>query len=152
MGSDHRSRAALDDDALSDLLATTHESVLATIGRDGQPHLMAMWFLAESNCRILMWTYAASQKTVNLRRDPRATILVVAGDAYDELRGASLDCEVEIIEDDDQVAAIGARLVARYGAPVTDEVIRHQARGRVGLVLSPKRVRTWDHAKLRAPR
>ena len=45
---------------------------IATIGKDGRPHLIAMWyaFLDGVPC---FWTFAKSQKVVNLRRDPRIT-------------------------------------------------------------------------------
>ena len=44
----------------------------ATNGRDGFPHLMPLWFVLREE-RIWAWTYAKSQKTKNLERDPRAT-------------------------------------------------------------------------------
>ena len=36
------------------------------------------------------WTFAKSQKVVNLRRDPRITCMVEAGDEYSDLRGVEL--------------------------------------------------------------
>ncbi|HAT43902.1 MAG TPA: pyridoxamine 5'-phosphate oxidase, partial [Ktedonobacter sp.] len=47
---------------------------VATIDHDGYPHLVAMWYVI-INDEIAFWTYARSQKAVNLRRDPRLTCL-----------------------------------------------------------------------------
>ena len=45
---------------------------VATIGRDGTPHLVAMWygFLGDAPA---FWTFGKSQKVMNLERDPRIT-------------------------------------------------------------------------------
>ena len=42
------------------------------------------------------WTYAASQKAVNIARDPRATLQVEAGEAYGELRGVMVEADVVV--------------------------------------------------------
>ena len=39
---------------------------VATIDHDGWPHLIAMWYVL-INDQISVWTYAKSQKAVNLR-------------------------------------------------------------------------------------
>ena len=70
-------------------------SSCATIGRDGWPHLMPLWYVVRDGRRCWGWTYAKSQKVRNLERDPRATLQVEAGAQYHELRGVMLECEVE---------------------------------------------------------
>ena len=62
---------------------------IATIGRDGRPHVIAMWYAFLDGVPSF-WTFAKSQKVVNLRRDPRITCMVEAGDTYDQLRGVEL--------------------------------------------------------------
>src|SRR5579864_9465647 len=69
-----------------------------TIDHDGWPHLVAMWYVL-INDQIVFWTYAKSQKAVNLRRDPRLTCLVETGERYDELRGVQIKGQA-IISDD----------------------------------------------------
>src|SRR5260370_6582079 len=58
---------------------------VATIGRDGFPHLVAMWYVLIDG-EVAFWTYARSQKVVNLRRDSRLACLVEAGESYDVMR------------------------------------------------------------------
>ena len=70
----------------------------ATIGPNGRPHLMPLWFIRQGDV-LASWTYGASQKVKNLERLPQATVQVEAGKKYEELRGAMLDCDVEIVRD-----------------------------------------------------
>lgn len=130
--------------------------VLGTIGVDGRPHLVGMWFVVLDGT-IHMWTYEASQKTRNLERDPRATLLAEAGDTYDTLRGVMLTADVELIRDADRVVEIGLAIGGRYagGLPSDEDDlaamragIRRQARKRVGLALTVHSAATWDHRKL----
>jgi PPOX class probable F420-dependent enzyme len=132
-----------------DLLAATRTITLATINSDGTPHLTAMWFALVDE-QIHMWTYARSQKAVNLRRDPRATVLAEAGDTYDTLRGAELRGSVEIIDDPDTIVEIGRALGRRnrIGDHSLDAWAVATARKRVGLRFVVRRSATWDHRKL----
>src|SRR5690348_10894456 len=46
---------------------------VASIDRDGTPHLVAMWF-ARWDGKLAFWTYGKSQKVLNVQRDPRITV------------------------------------------------------------------------------
>ena len=126
----------------------------ATIGPNGRPHLMPLWYVREGDV-IACWTYGASQKVKNLERSPQATLQVEAGKKYEELRGAMLDCDVEIVRDREAVLDIGVALAHRYGhvpAGAPPELVRAETlkRGskRVGLRFRPTRIVSWDHRKL----
>ena len=123
----------------------------ATLGRDGWPHLMPLWYVIRDR-ELWAWTYAKSQKVRNLERDPRCTLQVEAGEAYSELRGVMIRAECELIRDVDAVAAIGAELAVRYGGEsLSDELgaaMRKQAAKRVGLHFVARTTVTWDHRKL----
>jgi PPOX class probable F420-dependent enzyme len=124
----------------------------ATIGPNGRPHLISLWYVPEGT-ELIGWTYAKSQKAKNLERDPRATIQVEDGIQYQELRGAMLECDVAIDRDPEKVADYGMALFSRYagGADLpegTREMVLAQAPKRIGLRFVPTRIVTWDHAKL----
>ncbi len=123
--------------------------VVATIGPNGRPHLMPLWFVPDDDA-LRGWTFAKSQKAKNLERDPHATLQVETGVEYQELRGAMLECDVEVERDTERVASYGEALVDRYagGAPEMKEFFRAQAAKRVGLRFVPTRTVTWDHRKL----
>lgn len=140
-------------DELARFLAEERVVTCATLGRDGRPHLMPLWYVLEGR-EIVGWTYAKSQKVRNLERRPQATLQVEAGEAYHELRGAMLECDVEIVRDLDAVATIGAALAGKYVGPsgaassAVREGMLRQVGKRVGLRFRPTRIVTWDHRKL----
>ena len=126
----------------------------ATIGPNGRPHLMPLWFIRQGEV-LASWTYGASQKVKNLERLPQATVQVEAGTKYEELRGVMFDCDVEIVRDRERLLDIGEALAYRYGHASTDmprELVRAgtEKRGakRVGLRFRPTRIVSWDHRKL----
>jgi len=128
--------------------------VCATIGRDGYPHLMPLWYVVRSG-ELWSWTFAKSQKVRNLERDPRATLQVEAGTDYAELRGVMLKCDVTIHRETDKVVELALELYSRYrpGGPgeVDDDVremILAQAPKRVALQFTERSRATWDHRKL----
>jgi hypothetical protein len=139
--------------------------VCATLGPRGWPHLMPLWYvLREPDAggpgpQLWSWTYAASQKVRNVERDARATLQVEAGEEYQELRGAMLECEVRVHRDLATVKALGHEIFARYATPRGEPpavelpaevgaVIDAQAAKRVGLQFVELARATWDHRKL----
>ncbi|MEA2486447.1 MAG: hypothetical protein QOF16_101 [Actinomycetota bacterium] len=135
-------------------LAEPRTAVLSTLERDGAPHMAAMWFVVHGDW-IEMWTYAKSQKAVNLRRDPRVAALVEEGSSYNELKGVLIKGSAELVEGLDAIASIGRRLYERYTLPRTGvpvEValgeIERQAAKRVGIRLQMRDIASWDHGKL----
>ena len=145
-----RDAIAMTDAELHRFLQEERIVTVATIGPNGRPHLMPLWFVADGAV-ISAWTFGKSQKTRNLERKPQATLQVEAGEDYQALRGAMLECDVEIVRDTDKVAAIGAAVARRYSGAAPGEIpdfVRAQAPKRVGLVFRPTRVASWDHRKL----
>ena len=121
----------------------------ATIGPNGRPHLMPLWFVRDGD-ELRGWTFAKSQKARNLERDPRATLQVEAGVEYPELRGVMMECDVHLERETARVEAYGTGLVDRYGGgdPAMKDFFRAQAPKRVGLTFTPTRTVSWDHRKL----
>ena len=124
---------------------------IATIGADGRPHVVAMWY-AFVDGALCFWTFAKSQKVVNLRRDSRITCLVEDGDVYANLRGVELVARAHITDDEDEVIKFGIAESARYqNVPVNEAMIaavKKMANKRVVVRLEVERVVSWDHRKL----
>src|SRR5215210_6762527 len=141
-----RDQIRMSDAELQDFLAEQKIVSVATIGPKGRPHLVPLWYVVDGG-DLRGWTYAKSQKTKNLERDPHATLQIETGVEYQELRGAMMECDVDVVRDG--VADFGTALFERY-APGVDvgEMIAQQAPKRVGLVFTPTRIVTWDHRKL----
>jgi PPOX class probable F420-dependent enzyme len=146
-----RDQIKMSEAELLDFLADQKVVSCATIGPRGRPHVIPLWYVSDGLV-LSAWTYAKSQKARNLERDPRATLEIDEGVAYHELRGAMLECDVEVEHDPDRVADYGLALFERYVggdlAPEIQEMVKGQASKRVGLRFSPTRIVTWDHSKL----
>jgi PPOX class probable F420-dependent enzyme len=127
---------------------------VSTIGRDGWPHVTALWYVIRDS-EPWIYTYAKSQKVRNLERDDRATLLVESGSEYHELRGVMLKTRAELHRELDDVAALAEELFRRYqGANVeaiddaTRAALRAQAAKRVAVQFHVESIASWDHAKL----
>ena len=128
---------------------------VATIGADGAPHLTTLFYALDDDGRIAFWTYASSQKIHNLRRDPRVSVLIEDGEDYFELRGVSIRGRARLIEEYDAIRALGARVLERMSGgadlgELGDQLLDAQARKRVGVVVEPDRIASWDHRKMSA--
>ncbi|MGX6447527.1 pyridoxamine 5'-phosphate oxidase family protein [Patulibacter sp. S7RM1-6] len=153
-----REQIRMGDDEVLAFLDEERTVVCASQGARGWPHLMPLWYVVRDG-RLWAWTFAKSQKTRNLERDPRATLQVEAGDTYDQLRGVMLECETVIHRDLETVAGVGADVLRRYtpglepGAPLPPEaqgMVEAQASKRVAFEFVERRRATWDHRKLAA--
>ena len=144
-----RDQITMTDEELREFLGEKKVVTCATIGPNGRPHLMPLWYAPEATT-LRGWTYAKSQKAKNLERDPHATLQVEDGELYHELRGVMMECDVSLERDPDKVVNFGMALFQRFGAtgPEVVEMIASQAPKRVGLTFTPTRVVSWDHGKL----
>jgi PPOX class probable F420-dependent enzyme len=148
-----RDQIKMTDDEVLEFLESERIVTCATLGRDGFPHLMPLWYVVRDGA-LHSWTFAKSQKVRNLERDPRATLQVEAGDEYQELRGVMLKCDVELIRDTEAVADLGMAIFAKYtGGDLGDDVramVLKQAAKRAGMRFVERERATWDHRKLGA--
>ena len=124
---------------------------VASLNADGTPHLVTMWYLRDGD-DLCFWTYSKSQKVVNVRRDPRITVLVATGEAYEELRGVSINGTATVEEDLDAVLAFGEKVYEKHWGPIDNDMVREGVRvmgaKRVVIRVSPVKTTSWDHSKL----
>jgi len=145
-----RDRVMMTAQEVAAFLAGSRKVQLATINRDGTPHLVAMYYVMIDG-QITFWTYRSSQKARNLARDPRVACLVETGEQYFDLRGVQVQGVTRRIEDAAAVREIGRQVAGSMAGPGTgalEEYIEHAARKRVGYAVQPSRVISWDHGKL----
>jgi PPOX class probable F420-dependent enzyme len=145
-----RGQIEMNDEEVAAFLDEQRVVTCATMGPRGWPHLMPLWYLVREG-EIWAWTYGKSQKVVNLERDPRATLQVEAGEAYQELRGVMLECDTELIRDTERVEEFGVALFERYapgGGEAVVAMVAAQAPKRVVMRFVERRRATWDHRKL----
>ncbi len=146
-----RDQIKMTDAEVQAFLEEQKTMAIATIGPSGRPHVIAMWYAFFDGVPTF-WTFAKSQKVVNLRRDPRITCMVETGDTYAELRGVELVAHARIIEDPAEVVRFGIVEFERYqGRKVTDALlpgVERMAQKRVLVQIEVEKVVSWDHRKL----
>ncbi|WP_432841325.1 pyridoxamine 5'-phosphate oxidase family protein [Dactylosporangium sp. CA-092794] len=153
MGVNQRAQVAMTPGEVTRFIEEQRTACLATLGPSGRPHLVAMWYAIVEG-QLWFETKAKAQKAVNLRRDPRATVLIEDGRTYDALRGVSLDGDAVVVDDRDALWAVGVSMWQRYQGPYTEEMrprVEAMIRNRVAVRFDVGRVRSWDHRKLGPP-
>jgi len=123
---------------------------VATIGSDGMPHLVAMWYVWLDD-HIAFWTYGKSQKVVDMQRDPRLACMVEMGEKYNELRGVQIRGEAIITSDPAVVLRVGEAISQRYNGPLDEtsrQMVRVMGAKRVVIFVKPSQIISWDHRKL----
>jgi PPOX class probable F420-dependent enzyme len=150
MGINQRAEITMTEAEVATFLEQQRTATFATIGPSGTPHLVAMWY-AVIDGQLWFETKAKAQKTQNLLRDPRLTVLVEDGNTYDTLRGVSMEGRGVVVDDADALWAVGVSVWERYTGPYTDEMkpfVEMMLHKRVAVRLDVERVRSWDHRKL----
>ncbi len=124
--------------------------ILSTIDGRGYPHSVAMWFSVIGGL-VHMTTFRKSQKVVNVRRNPKASLLAESGTDYAELKGLMIRCRTEVVDDVELCLDILTNINTRYTGqlhPSFRDLVRPQAQKRVALRFHPEHISSWDHSKL----
>ena len=150
MGTNQRSQIVMDDDEIAEFIERSRTATMATVGPNGTPHLVAMWY-AVIDGQIWFETKARAQKTVNLRRNNQITCMIEDGLTYDTLRGVSIEGTGEVVEDPDVIWKVGVNVWERDNGEYSEEVkplVEFMLHKRVVVRVDPIRTRSWDHHKL----
>ena len=145
-----RDQIRMSDEEIRAFLQEQRILQVATIDHDGWPHLVAMWYVLLGD-RVVFWTYAKSQKAINLRRDDRLTCLVETGVRYEELRGVQIKGRAILENERETVRRVGEMIFERYTGPLNDNtryLVAAQAPKRVLVYVEPVEIVSWDHRKL----
>ena len=142
-------RIAMSPAELDAFLASERTCRVATVSPAG-PHNTPLWFVWDGTA-LWLTSIVRSQRWTDLARDPRVAVLVDAGEAYDELRGAELRGKVEVVGEVPRTGVDNPELVqpellmARkyYGSDSVHYDGRH-----AWLRLVPEKVTSWDFRKM----
>ena len=150
MGVNRRSEIKMSDEEIDAFLREERTATMCSMHPDGSIHAVAMWYGFLDGV-ITVETKAKSQKVQNLRRDPRLTFLVEAGERYEELRGVEMVGRARIVEDPDSIWKLGISVWERYIGPYDEsqrEGLAAMLSKRVLVTIDIDRVVSWDHRKL----
>lgn len=150
-----RDQIRMTEDELKAYLDGAQTMIITTIGKDGVPHPMPMWFGIEDDGAVVMTTFTKSQKIANIERDPRVSLLVESGSVYAELQGVVIYGDAELVRDTEQVTDILVRVSSRsidgMGDANADQIragVAVTAPKRTGIRIRPTRTVSWNHSKL----
>jgi PPOX class probable F420-dependent enzyme len=148
MATSRRQQIQLSPDEQAAFFRERKKAALATIDKDGFPHVVAMNYVARDGA-FYMTSYGKAQKVVNIRRNPKVALMIEAGDEYAELRGVMIQGRCEILDDEASVrAAFAARAAVPANAAPVEAGALASASKRVVLRIVPEKVVSWDHRKL----
>ena len=146
-----RDRIAMTENEMWEFIETRKSVQVATLNKDGSPHLTTLWFAVEGG-KIVLETFTKSQKVVNLKRDPRIALLFESGEVYDQLRGVSINATAELVGDFEGVHALHMAVLRRNTPQIPEETLDKVSAGmapkKTAILVKPEHVMTWDHTKL----
>ena len=152
-------KIALTDEELDDLMTSSWNMRIATLGGDGRINLTPMWF---GWVQGKIYFTGRGQKIVNLRRNPNATLLVDKNERFPELIGAMFQGTAHVLEDAEAERAdphleearvvIGTKYAGGHGEDTTPRRRETTASGETNrwVVFTPDRLVSWDNAKIAA--
>ncbi|MDP6605266.1 MAG: pyridoxamine 5'-phosphate oxidase family protein [Dehalococcoidia bacterium] len=155
-------KLALTDNELDELMMSSWNMRIATIGMNNRINLTPMWF-GWVNGKV--YFTGRGQKIVNLRRNPSTTLLVDKNERFPELVGAMFQGVARVLETAEEEAAdpdleqarmlIGAKYAGGHGE--TDATPRRNDSTATGdtnrwVVFTPDRLVSWDNPKIAALR
>ena len=152
-------KLALTEDQIEEIMTTTWNCRIATVGPGSRINLTPMWF-GWAGGRI--YIYGRGQKVVNLRRNPECSIIVDRNEKFPELQAVMLQGRGVVLEDaaaeaadphlDEARAQMGRKYNGGHGQPAVEDPPPNSAtaRGSNGrwMVFSPDTQVTWDNFKL----
>ena len=151
-----RDQIRMTDDEIRRFVESKKTITIVSNGVGGYPHPMPMWFARDPDGSIRMATYRTSQKILNIKRDPRVSLICESGTEYAELKGVVFYGHAELIDDFklavDTLLRAGGRGEGLPSDPDASKSIvdamRKNAEKRFVIRVKPERVVSWDHAKL----
>ena len=110
------------EEEVTQFIASQKSLQVATINKDGTPHLSTLWFDVV-NGEIVFETFTKSQKIKNLQRDNRISCLLEDGLVYEKLRGVQINGVAELVDSPDQVHQLAKGVMARNNPEIPAEAL-----------------------------
>lgn len=126
-------------------LTTERTCRVATVSKDGTPHVVPLWFLWQDE-RLHLSSLRKTARGANLARGSEVSICIDAGATYSELCGVVLYGTLAHVEHAELLASIKRAFAMKYFG-ITDGP---DLRSYDWLVLDATKVVSWDFKKIPA--
>ncbi len=154
------SKLALSEEQIEELMTSSWNMRIATIGPGSHINLTPMWFGWAGG---LIYTYGRGQKVANLRRNSECSIVVDRNEKFPELQAVMFRGKAAVLEDSNAEEAdphlgeiriqMGAKYAGGHGEATADtaEPNRATAAGKSSrwIVFTPVKLVSWDNFKLK---
>jgi nitroimidazol reductase NimA-like FMN-containing flavoprotein (pyridoxamine 5'-phosphate oxidase superfamily) len=130
---------------LDTYLAQQRTARVATVGSDGAPHVIPLWFVWVEGA-LFVNTTRGNRTVKNLERIRRAAVTVDDGETYDELRGVSMAGEMREADEDPLLDEVVSTFARKYFGGNDPHFMKW--RNRFFLKLVPNRMASWDFRKI----
>ena len=121
---------------------------MATVGKDGMPHAVPMWYVILDG-EIYIETTGTTKKVKNVEATKKAAIIVDAGDSLYDYRGVMMQGMTEVLRDGAFLKRFREALAQRYFG--SDEHPGYRVLtsipDRVLLKFIPEKTASWDYRK-----
>lgn len=152
-------KLALSDEQMEDLMTSSWNLRIATMGPGDRINLTPMWF---GWAQGKIFIFGRGQKVVNIRRNPGCSIIVDRNEKFPELQAAMFQGRARVLEtaedenSESGMADVRRQMGAKYagghgepaGAEPTDNNATAMGKTARWIVFTPDRLVTWDNFKL----
>jgi nitroimidazol reductase NimA-like FMN-containing flavoprotein (pyridoxamine 5'-phosphate oxidase superfamily) len=135
---------SLSEEEVDVFLAEQRTARVATVGPEGIPHVVPLWFVWHQGSLFLNSTLG-NPTVDNMLRTGTASIVVDDGDTYDVLRGVVLSGRIERLGDEAPSEVERSWSDKYLGG---NETPYRRWKDRAWLRLDPERVASWDFRKI----
>lgn len=126
---------------------------VATVNRDGSPHVAPLWF-AWDGTSLWLTSIVQSQRWENVQRESRVAVVVDGGDEFMELRGVELHGRAEPVGEVPRTGEAVAELDVPerlFADKYAGGQVQHDGR-HAWLRITPDKIVSWDFRKIQADR
>jgi nitroimidazol reductase NimA-like FMN-containing flavoprotein (pyridoxamine 5'-phosphate oxidase superfamily) len=139
-----RSALRLTDEELDRFLTESRTLRLATVGDDGVPHVVPLWFAWHEGA-VWLNSLVKSERHRHLRGGRPVGLVVDDGERYDELRGVRMTGRPEIVADDDPVRI---EAYGKFGMKYFGTTELPNQRSYETVRIRPDEMASWDFRKI----
>ena len=123
------------------LMEGTYTGKLATIRKDGRPHIAPIWFILEGdNTNIIFMTWHDSIKAKNIKNNPMVSLCV--DDQTPPFSFVTVEGTAEIIDEPNDLLLWATRIAARYMGEKNSQTYgsRNSSEGELLLRIRPNKI------------
>ena len=119
--------------------------ILSTIGRHGYPHSVPLGYFRLGD-DIYLGCRASTQKTKNIERNPRVSLVLETGSTMQDIKGVMIQGHATVYTDAENVLRLRREAARLRGVP-DDELPQAIPEGIAYIKVESRRVISWDYSR-----